>query len=148
MLRAIGYRGIPLPGVPFDADTGRIPNREGRVVELDGTPRPGEYAVGWIKRGPIGVIGTNKADAAETVAHLIADLAGTEPPGLSDLMSTLAARGFTPSTLADWKRIDAAELERGRLSGRERVKIEAWHELLDLVRLGQPGGPPTVADLR
>ena len=148
VLRAIGYRGIPLPGVPFDADTGRIPNREGRVVELDGTPRPGEYAVGWIKRGPIGVIGTNKADAAETVAHLVADLAAAEPSGLTDLMTTLAARGFTPSTLADWKRIDAAEQERGRLGGRERVKIEAWHELLDLVRLGQPGGPPSVADQR
>ena len=148
VLRAIGYRGIPLPGVPFDAETGRIPNREGRVVELDGTPRPREYAVGWIKRGPIGVIGTNKADAAETVAHLVADLAQAPQQQRPDLMTTLAARGFAPSTLADWKRIDAAELERGKLGGRERVKIEAWHELLDLVRLGRAGGPPSLADRR
>ncbi len=148
VLRSIGYRGIPLPGVPFDSETGRIPNREGRVVELDGTLRPREYVVGWIKRGPIGVIGTNKADAAETVGHLLADLADAPRRDLADVMGTLADRGFAPSTLEDWKRIDAAELERGRLGGRERVKIEAWHELLDLVRLGRAGGPPSIADRR
>jgi len=148
VLRAIGYRGIPLPGVPFDAATGRIPNREGRVCDAEGRVRPGEYAVGWIKRGPIGVIGTNKADAAETVAHLVADLADAPPRPLADLEATLAERGFAPSTLADWRRIDAAERERGEAGGRARAKIEAWHELLDLVRLGRAGGPPSAADLR
>lgn len=146
VLRAIGYRGIPLPGVPFDPDTGRIPNSEGRVLELDGRIRPRQYVVGWIKRGPIGVIGTNKADAAETVAHLIADLADAPERDLVDLATTLAGRGFVASTLEDWKRIDAAEMERGRITGRDRVKIEAWHELLDLVRLGRAGGPPSIAD--
>lgn len=146
VLRAIGYRGIPLPGVPFDAATGRIPNAEGRVIDEAGEPRPGEYAVGWIKRGPIGVIGTNKADAAETVAHLVTDLADAPRRDLVDLDAVLAARGFAPSTLADWQRIDAAEQSRGEASGRERAKIDAWHELLDLVRLGRAGGPPSAAD--
>ncbi|MCW5950775.1 MAG: hypothetical protein KIT69_00700 [Propionibacteriaceae bacterium] len=146
VLRAIGYRGIPLPGVPFDIVTGRIPNAEGRVIDENGGVRPGEYAVGWIKRGPIGVIGTNKADARETIAHLVADLADTPERELLDLDQVLAGRGFTPSTLADWERIDAAEQARGEASGRERAKIEAWHELLDLVRLGRAGGPPSHAD--
>lgn len=148
VLRSIGYRGIPLPGVPFDPATGRIPNREGRVCDPDGRIRPGEYVVGWIKRGPIGVIGTNKADAAETVAHLVADLAGAGARELTDLTEALAARGLVPSTLADWRRIDAAEVDRGVVTGRERAKIEAWHELLDLVRLGRAGGPPSAADRR
>lgn len=148
VLRAIGYRGIPLPGVPFDVVTGRIPNAEGRVIDETGVIRPGEYAVGWIKRGPIGVIGTNKADARETIAHLVTDLTEAPERELIDLDRALAERGFTPSTLEDWQRIDAAEQARGEESGRERTKIEAWHELLDLVRLGRAGGPPSLADRR
>ncbi len=148
VLRSIGYRGVPLPGVPFDAETGRIPNVDGRVVEPDGTPRPREYAVGWIKRGPIGVIGTNKKDAGEVVQLVLADLAAAPLPELDDLDRRLAARGLRPSTLADWQRIDAAEIDRGGARGRERTKIEAWQELLDLVRLGRPGGPPSAADRR
>ena len=148
VLRAIGYRGIPLPGVPFDTASGRIPNAEGRVIDETGAVRPGEYAVGWIKRGPIGVIGTNKADARETIAHLVADLTDAPPRQLADLDQVLAERGFAPSTLEDWERIDAAEQTRGEESGRARAKIDAWHELLDLVRLGRPGGPPSLADLR
>lgn len=146
VLRAIGYRGVRIPGVPFDEETGRIPNREGRVCEADGTIRPGEYVVGWIKRGPIGVIGTNKSDAGETVRHLLDDLAEAPTRDLTDLRTVMAARGFAPSSLADWQRIDAAEIDRGEIRGRRRTKIEAWHELLDLVRLGRPGGPPSVAD--
>ena len=146
VLRAIGYRGVPLPGVPFDEATGRIPNLAGRVCESDGTIRPGEYAVGWIKRGPIGVIGTNKADAAETVAALLDDLSVAESVGLDTPDEMLAARGITWSTLGDWQRIDSAEQSLGSSEGRHRTKIEAWHELLDLVRLGQPGGPPSLAD--
>jgi ferredoxin--NADP+ reductase len=140
VLRSIGYRGVPLPGVPYDE--GRIPNLEGRVLELDGSARPGEYAVGWIKRGPVGLIGSNKKDAAETVAHLLEDLA-TQPrrhlADLSDLDATLAARGVRPSDLEDWRRIDEAEIARGGIRGSERTKIEAWHDLLDLVR--QDAGP-------
>ncbi len=131
VLRSIGYYGIPLPGVPFD--DGRIPNLEGRVREPDGSLRPREYAVGWIKRGPTGLIGANKSDAAETVAHLLADLAVAPRLPLADPDALLAAKGLRPSTIADWRRIDDAEIGRGNLRGRERTKIEAWHELLDLV---------------
>ncbi len=146
VLRAIGYRGLEIAGVPFDTEAGRIPNLAGRVCEPDGTVHPGEYAVGGIKRGPIGVIGTNKADAAETVGLVLEDLADAPDRELDDLVVVLGQRGFRPSTLDDWRRIDAAELARGEADGRERAKIEAWHELLDLVRLGRPGGPPSVAD--
>lgn len=132
VLRSIGYRGVPLPGVPYE--DGRIPNLEGRVLEVDGSARPGEYAVGWIKRGPVGLIGSNKKDAAETVAHLLTDLATQPRRHLEDLDATLAARGVHPSDLEDWRRIDEAEITRGSIRGSERTKIEAWHDLLDLVR--------------
>lgn len=132
VLRSIGYYGVPLTGVPFAE--GRIPNLEGRVTEVDGSERPGEYAVGWIKRGPSGLIGANKKDAAETVANVVADLvAAPRRMQLDDPDELMASRGITPSTLADWRRIDEAEIARGDLRGRERTKIEAWHDLLDLV---------------
>jgi ferredoxin--NADP+ reductase len=136
VLRSIGYRGVPLPGVPFD--DGRIPNLEGRVLELDGSARPGEYAVGWIKRGPVGLIGSNKKDAAETAAHVLEDLAELPRRPLADLDAALAARGLRPSTFEDWRRIDEAEVARGNLRGRERTKIEAWHDLLDLISEDRP----------
>lgn len=131
VMRSIGYYGIPMDGVPF-AD-GRIPNLEGRITEEDGSTRPGEYAVGWIKRGPSGLIGANKKDSAETVANLLADLAQAPKRMLADPEELLAAARVTPSTLEDWRRIDGAEIDKGGLRGRERTKIEAWHELLDLV---------------
>lgn len=131
VLRSIGYYGVPLPGVPFS--DGRILHLEGRVLDDDLSARPGEYAVGWIKRGPTGLIGANKKDAAETVASVLADLATAPVRQLDDAEELLAERGIRPSGLDDWRRIDAAEIDRGTLRGRERTKIEAWHELLDLV---------------
>ena len=148
VLRAIGYRAVPLPGVSFDPRAGVIPNDEGRVLDLEGARSPREYVVGWIKRGPIGVIGTNKSDAAQTVRHVLDDLASagttTPRPGIA----ALAARGLRPSTFEDWQRIDAAEIDRGARKQVSRTKIEAWSELLDLVQRGRPGGPPTPADER
>jgi ferredoxin--NADP+ reductase len=76
VLRSVGYQSVPLPGVPFDERTHTVPNANGRVLSASGEPLPGEYVAGWLKRGPTGVIGTNKADAAETVQALLADLAG------------------------------------------------------------------------
>jgi ferredoxin--NADP+ reductase len=76
VLRSVGYQSVPLPGVPFDDRTHTVPNANGRVLSASGEPLPGEYVAGWLKRGPTGVIGTNKADAAETVQALLADLAG------------------------------------------------------------------------
>ena len=100
-LRAIGYRGRPLPEVPFDPVRGVIPNAEGRVTDLDGTVQAGEYVVGWIKRGPVGVIGTNKSDAAETVRHLLDDLADAPASGPPlDVSALLADRGVRATTVA------------------------------------------------
>ena len=131
VLRAIGYRAVRLPGVPFDETLGVIPSEHGRVLDGD-QPTPGEYVVGWIKRGPIGVIGTNKSDARETVERVLADLDGTGPR--SDRVDLL-------EIYADWQRIEAAEANRGASHARERMKLELWHELLDLVQAERPGGP-------
>ena len=135
VLRAIGYRSSPLPDVPFDKAAAIIPNVEGRVVDERGRVLPREYCVGWVKRGPIGVIGTNKSDAAQTVAHLLDDLVATSSPGGRaepplDLRAVMRARGHVPTTFEDWRAIDAAEISRGAGFGRERTKLSTWEELL------------------
>ncbi len=128
VLRAVGYRGTVVPGVPFDEELGRIPNVEGRVTGADGAPLPGEYAVGWIKRGPSGVIGTNKKDAAETVTHLLSDDL-PEPP----LEPT---EDWLPDHVSwqDWEAIDAAETAAGAPHGRPRVKLVRLEELRSAAR--------------
>ena len=132
LYRAVGYFGSPLPGVPFDKKHGVIPNREGQVLAKDSNQRvPGIYATGWIKRGPIGVIGTNKSDAAQTVAALLADLPAL-PRHAEDPLERLRLEGVHPTSFDDWLAIDAAEVELGEQTGRPRVKIEAWDELLRL----------------
>ena len=138
VLRSVGYRGVPLPGVPFDESRGTVPNAEGRVLGAGGCPRPGEYVAGWLKRGPTGVIGTNKSDAAQTVRSLLADYAGggrsvhrvgAAAPRLADL---LAGRGVRLVSYADWLGIDKREQELAAELGRgERVKLCGW-EALDL----------------
>jgi ferredoxin--NADP+ reductase len=85
VLRSVGYQSVPLPGVPFDERSHVVPNSDGRVLAPDGQPLPGEYVAGWLKRGPTGVIGTNKSDAAQTVRALLADLAGGPAPGDAQL---------------------------------------------------------------
>jgi len=128
--RTIGYRSSPVPGVPFDEATGRVPNAAGRVLGADGSPVPGLYATGWIRRGPVGLIGSTKSDAAETVDSLIADLdgrAGVGPEGPDRLRDRLAG-------VVDWDgwlRIDAAERRLGAGRGRERTKIVDRGLLLD-----------------
>jgi ferredoxin/flavodoxin---NADP+ reductase len=145
VLRAIGYRATPLPGVAFDEARGVIPNRSGRVVDACGEVAPREYAVGWIKRGPTGVIGTNKSDAAETVAALVEDLedrstssteSGDRVP-LEPVDQLLRRKGLRPTWYADWMRIDAAETALGGRYGRARTKIATWAELLDIARGGE-----------
>ncbi len=145
-LRSVGYRGQPLPGVPFDERRGVIPNERGRVTDLGGTPLPGEYVSGWAKRGPSGVIGTNKADATETVEALVDDVqagislrarraanggggasgARAEPP-LGDL---LRARGVRWIGKEGWRRLDAHETALGSRQGRPRVKMCTVKEML------------------
>lgn len=132
VFRAIGYQGVALPGVPFDPERGIVPNEAGRVLGVDGGPSPGEYVAGWIKRGAVGVIGTNKSDAAETVANLLADLPDL-PRRDADPLEKLHVEGVEPTTFDDWLAIDSAEVELGRSQDRPRVKIETWDELMQLV---------------
>jgi ferredoxin--NADP+ reductase len=127
VVTAIGYRGDPVSGVPYDPVRGVVSNDAGRVVGPDGAVVPGVYVTGWIKRGPRGVIGTNRACATETVGQLLADfddgkLAGdiSAPEGLSTL---LTQRGVTPLTWKQWQNIDAEERRRGVETGRPRVKF-------------------------
>ncbi len=127
VLRSIGYRGQALPGVPFDADRGVIPNDAGRVLTEDGRAVVGEYVVGWIKRGPSGVIGTNKRDAAETVAKVLEDAeAGRLGPTVHQDASVerwLRSRAPALVTWAGWRAIDDHETSLGARHGRPRVKL-------------------------
>lgn len=141
IFRSIGYRGVPMEGVPFDEDRGTISNDGGRVTEVDsGEQVPGLYAVGWIKRGPSGVIGTNKKDAQETADNLVADIAAGKLPE-AELAGDADA---TPSLLAErkpdaigfdqWQKIDAAEIANGEPQGRPRVKFTSIPEMLDTAK--------------
>ncbi len=140
VLRSIGYRGLPLAGIPFDEDRGLIRNEGGRVHDGDGVCR-GEYAVGWIKRGPSGVIGTNKKDAADTVARIVEDAAagrlGEPDPALADARAV--ARWLTervPDVVSweGWEAIDAHESALGAPAGRPRVKLVRLAELVQASR--------------
>jgi ferredoxin--NADP+ reductase len=129
VFRSVGYRGVELPGVPFDARSGTIPNEGGRV-------RPGLYVAGWIKRGPSGVIGTNKKDATETVELLLGDArAGVLPAANGDdLEELLAERAVDHVLYSGWEAIDSAERTAGEPRGRPRVKLCTWDELLEAAR--------------
>ncbi len=142
VFRAIGYRGVALPGVPFDEHTGVIHNERGRVLGAAG-PLPGEYAVGWIKRGPTGVIGTNKKDAQETVNAIFEDLGSgllLDPPAPApeELLSTLRARQPELVTYAGWSEIDRHERSLGEPSGRPRVKLTRIEEMLRVAAAQHP----------
>ncbi len=152
VLRSVGYQSVPLDGVPFHEDSHTVPNVAGRVIGPDGDALPGEYVAGWLKRGPTGVIGTNKSDAAETVRSLLADLAGGPGPddvqlpragllpmpeapaeageGQHRLAGLLAGRGVRPVSYADWLRIETAEKELAAALGRgARVKLSSSEEI-------------------
>jgi ferredoxin--NADP+ reductase len=136
VFRSVGYRGVPLPGVPFNESWGVILNEKGRVLDPDtNQPIVGEYTAGWIKRGPSGVIGTNKPDAAETVACMLEDLAqGTvlQPAHAAAAAAEALVRQRTPNCLsyADWLRLNELEVSRGRAQGRPRVKLTRVEEML------------------
>jgi ferredoxin--NADP+ reductase len=136
VLRSIGYKGIPIEGVPFDERAGTISNEGGRVTD-DGDRVPGLYAVGWIKRGPSGVIGTNKKDAQETVDNIFADLeAGAMPEAelagdRGSIEALLNERKPDHVTFEGWQAIDAAEVEAGKPHGRPRVKLSRVDELVE-----------------
>jgi ferredoxin--NADP+ reductase len=136
VFRSVGYRGVGLADVPFDERTGLIPNTKGRVLAAaGGSQLAGHYATGWIKRGPTGVIGNNKADSVETVQALLEDAAaGTLPeparPDPADLDRLIQERQAECVTFADWKSLDHIEVERGAAQGRPRVKFVSIEEML------------------
>jgi ferredoxin/flavodoxin---NADP+ reductase len=153
--RAIGYRGVPLPGVPFDERSAVIPNRGGRVLDPDSdAPLPGEYVVGWIKRGPSGVIGTNKKDAQETVDAMLADLSPSSDdhiqsparssrhfpstPDAATVEALLRSRQPALVTYAGWEAIDRHERALGEPTGRPRVKLTRIDELLRVAAAEEP----------
>jgi ferredoxin--NADP+ reductase len=136
VFRSVGYRGVPLPGVPFNDSWGVILNNRGRVLDPD-TKQPivGEYAAGWIKRGPTGVIGTNKPDAAETVECMLEDLAHgavLQPAHPEAAAAERLVRQRQPNyfSYADWQKLDAIEVARGRAQDRPRVKLTSIEEML------------------
>jgi ferredoxin--NADP+ reductase len=139
VFRSVGYRGVELPGVPFDARSGTIPNESGRVEH-------GVYCAGWIKRGPTGVIGTNKKDATETVELLLQDVAAGRLVPKPDLTAAavdemLAERGARVVEYAGWTAIDEVERAAGEKTGRPRVKLCSWQELLAVAGRIAAGGP-------
>ncbi|MFJ9820794.1 FAD-dependent oxidoreductase [Streptomyces sp. NPDC101151] len=130
VLRSVGYRGVPLEGLPFDTTSGTVPHREGRVLR-DGVTSSGEYVAGWIKRGPTGVIGTNRPCAKETATSLLADapaLVRQEVP--RDPLVALRAAGIEPVPWTGWLAIERAEAELGARLGRSVVKLADWDALL------------------
>ncbi|MGR6974319.1 FAD-dependent oxidoreductase [Streptomyces cynarae] len=141
VLRSVGYRGVPLEGLPFDARTGTVPHRAGRVLR-EGEVSPGEYVAGWIKRGPTGVIGTNRPCAKETVASLLQDapgLAAREVP--DDALAALRADGVRPVEWPGWLAIERAEAALGASLGRGVVKLPDWQSLMDAAHDTVPQRP-------
>jgi ferredoxin--NADP+ reductase len=134
VVRAVGYRSLPLAELPFDARAAIVPNAAGRVVDpTNGAPLAGLYVAGWVKRGPTGLIGSNKPDGAETAAKMIDDLPSTRlavEPAPEAIDAQLAARGARVVDFAAWKRLDQLEVERGKAQGRPRVKLGAIAEML------------------
>ncbi|MFP4500706.1 MAG: FAD-dependent oxidoreductase [Candidatus Hydrogenedentota bacterium] len=144
VFRSIGYRGLPMPGVPFNTRWGTIPNEGGRVTEA-GEPVPGMYCTGWIKRGPSGVIGTNKPDSVETVNNLLHDIGQLTPcpePSTQAVIGLLRERGTRVVSFEDWKTIDDAEQLRGQAVHKPRERFTQYYEMLSLIRsheLKNPG---------
>jgi ferredoxin/flavodoxin---NADP+ reductase len=144
VLRSVGYRGVPLVGVPFNEATGTIANLEGRVTRQNtGEIVPGQYVVGWAKRGPSGIIGTNKPDSAATVAKMVEDAATL--PGIADaerdpakIVELLDSRNIQYITFEQWQKLNAAEVSRGEPHGRPRVKFVRVPEMLEIAGATEP----------
>ncbi|MGB3482577.1 MAG: FAD-dependent oxidoreductase [Mycobacterium sp.] len=135
--RAVGYLSSHLADLPFDHFEGVVPNTAGRVLEMDGVEMNATYVTGWIKRGPIGLIGHTKSDAAETITSLLTDLPGIRPPEISGadaILDHLSASGIDYTTWQEWEKLDAHEVALGEASGRERIKVVPR---ADMVRAGR-----------
>ena len=135
IFRSVGYKGVAVRGLPFDEKDGVVPNQKGRITE-NGQVLPGLYVAGWIKRGPSGVIGTNKPCSVETVESLLADLETLTPcavPDTGNLLRLLNGRGVRVVTFADWRRIDLAEVDRGKERGKPREKFLRREDMLSIL---------------
>lgn len=135
--RAVGYLSTHLAELPFDHHAGVVPNDAGRILDIDGGLIDAAYVTGWIKRGPIGLIGHTKSDAAETVTSLLNDLPSLRAPETTDsdaILEHLSANGVDYTTWAEWERLDAHEVSLGEVQGRERVKVVARE---DMIRAGR-----------
>jgi ferredoxin--NADP+ reductase len=137
LYRAVGYHGTQLDGIPFDDRHGVIPNHEGQVIDDSNNVLPGVYATGWIKRGPVGLIGHTKSDAMETVAHLVKDQASwwsPADPSEEAVTALLDSRGVVYTNLEGWRRLDNHEKELGAPQGRERIKVVDREEMIRVSR--------------
>ena len=137
VFKAIGYRGVPIPGIPFHERWGIIPNDEGRVLTAqdDGDVVPGLYVVGWAKRGPTGLIGTNSPDSQATVAKMLEDVASATPASEdADIAELLASRGVDAVSFADWELLDADEVARGQAAGKLREKVTSIDGMMKVIR--------------
>jgi ferredoxin--NADP+ reductase len=137
VFKAIGYRGVPLPSVPFDDKKGIVPNTDGRVLDkAGGAPVAGHYVAGWCKRGPTGLIGTNSLDAKATVEAMLQDRAAGKLLACrgGDVAELLEARSIDAVTWADWQRLDAWELAEGQKRGKLRHKLSSIDEMMRVVR--------------
>ena len=149
VFRSIGYQGVPLPGVPFHEKWGVIPNEKGRVTDPGaGVHMTGIYVSGWIKRGPTGVIGTNKQDAGETVESIAEDAAGgrinvPETPDPESVLNLVSRVQPDYLTYGDWLMIDNQEIERGKALGRPRLKYTSVGEILDALKSLKKAAPTT-----
>lgn len=135
--RAVGYFGSALDGIPFDERRGVIPNREGQVVVGDNEILPGVYATGWIKRGPVGLIGHTKSDAMETISHLVNDQSSwwsPSSPSEESVVELLESRGVEYTDLAGWRRLDTHEIALGEPEGRARIKVVPRDEMVKISR--------------
>ncbi|MEU6129202.1 FAD-dependent oxidoreductase [Saccharopolyspora sp. NPDC047091] len=135
--RAVGYLSSPVPDIPFDHGTGTVPNDGGRVLDLDGEHITGVYTTGWIKRGPVGLIGHTKGDALETIGNLLADLDSmptAEEPDRDSVLRLLDDNGVRYTTWDGWNLLDAHEQALGEAAGRERIKVVERDDMINISR--------------
>jgi ferredoxin--NADP+ reductase len=144
VFRSVGYRGVALPGVPFNESWGVVPNDKGRVLDpASNQPVTGLYVSGWIKRGPSGVIGTNKPDSVETITSMLADVAAgacwhPAEPDARAVETLVMSRQPLAVTYADWRRLDALECSAGQACGRPRLKFTAIDEMMAALGRTEP----------